>query len=124
MIIGTGIDVIESGRLEKELRRAPWLQRDGVFTPEICFCSLQKYPARFFAAHFAAKEAVLKALGTGATSLAAFRNVEVVHLQDGRKHVCLRGRLRVISTKLGVRRVVLSIANTRKTSSAFVVLES
>jgi holo-[acyl-carrier protein] synthase len=79
MILGIGNDVLEISRMERELAH------NGVFAPgeiftaaELAYCASQQRPAQHLAARFAAKEALLKALGTGAANLGAFAEVEVV----------------------------------------------
>ena len=125
MIVGLGTDLVESNRVLRELAHGPWLAGDGVFTPEeIEYCSLGKQPGRRYAACFAAKEATLKALGTPVTDLGMFREVEVKPGGRTEHEIVLHNRLQAIASKLGAKRINLSIAATRRRVSAMVILES
>jgi len=125
MILGFGIDLLENRRVEQELRRGAWRPADGIFTPrEITQCTSTRKPALRFAACFAAKEAVLKALGREVGSLARFREVEVERGRDRRYSVILHDRLREDSQQLGVRHIWLSIAQRAAHTAAMVVLEA
>jgi holo-[acyl-carrier protein] synthase len=124
VILGLGIDFLETSRVEQELLRGEWLLDDGIFTPEeIHYCSSARRPARRYAACYAAKEATLKALGVRVTDLAMFREVEVEFRADNRQNIVLHRRLRAESENLGVRHIRLSIAHTAMQTSAIVVLE-
>ncbi len=124
VIVGSGIDLISVARVEKELDRAPWSIGDGVFSAaEIHFCAHHKYPARLYAAFFAAKEATLKALGTGAPSLESFRQIEIVPQRRGTWQVRLREPLRGLSRQAGVQRTFVSLALGKSCCGAVVVLE-
>lgn len=125
MIVGLGIDLVESSRVGEELTRRRWEPDDGVFTPaEIAYCDGSKRPERRYAACFAAKEAALKALGTEVQDLGVFREVEV-EFGSGTEHkIVLHDRQQATARQLGVRHINLSIAVARKHMGAMVVLES
>ncbi len=124
MILGLGIDFLETSRVERELARGEWLEQDGVFTPgEILDCSAARRPARRYAACFAAKEATLKALGIRVTDLALFREVEVGAGAGGGHRISLRDRLKAESERMGVRRISLAIAQAAGRTGATVILE-
>jgi holo-[acyl-carrier protein] synthase len=125
VILGFGIDLLENGRVERELACGPWRPADGVFTPrEILECNSARKPALRYAACFAAKEAVLKALGREVADLASLREVEVEH-QPGRDYsIVLHDRLRAESEQLGVRRIWLSVAQQAAQTAAMVILET
>ncbi len=121
MIIGIGIDLLENGRVERELGRGEWRQGDGIFTAEeIRSCSSAGRPAHRFAACFAAKEATLKALGVPVTDLTNFREVEVGFENSS---IALHGRLKQQSEQLGVRHIRLSTTVRRDLTGAMVILE-
>jgi holo-[acyl-carrier protein] synthase len=125
MVLGFGIDLLDHRRVEKELRRGDWLLADGVFTPrEILQCDSARKPALRYAACFAAKEAVLKALGGRPRDLGNFREVEVERGRDHRYTVVLHDRLRADSERLGVRRIWLSVAQQAAQTAAMVILET
>ena len=125
MIVGTGVDIIEHARWEQELAQAPWEPGHGVFTDsEIRACNSARRPAAQFAACFAAKEALLKALAIEVSDVGYFREIEVKKDGEGRHAISVNARLRKEAEQLGVSRVWLSIASTRRGSAALVVLES
>lgn len=122
MVVGIGIDLLENRRVERELARDEWRHTDGIFSPEeIRTCTRTRFPARRFAACFAAKEAALKALGVSADDLAIFRDVEVG--LDSRS-IALHRRLKDRSKQLGVRHIRLSTSVSRDFTGAMVILES
>ncbi len=124
MILGLGIDLLETSRVEQELSRGEWLFADGIFTPEeITYCSAISKPALRFAACFAAKEAMCKALGVQVSDLALFREVDVAPRGNGGCQVVLHGRLKAAAGRLGVRSIKLSIAHHTGQTSAIVILE-
>ena len=125
MIIGSGIDVVENCRVERELSRASWKPEQGIFSSgEIYFCNHSKKPALLYATCFAAKEAALKALGIETTTLSHFRDVEVVPDQEGHLELRLHGHSQSVSERLGVHRALLSVTTNARLSGAIVVLES
>ena len=124
MILGLGIDLLETSRVEQELSRGEWLLADGIFTPEeITCCRAAGKPALRFAACFAAKEATCKALGIQVSDLAWFREVEVAPRNNGGCQVVLHGRLEAAAGTLGVRSIKLSVAHHTGQTSAIVILE-
>lgn len=125
MIIGSGIDVIENCRLERELSRVEWKAEQGVFSSgEIHFCNHSKKPALLFATFFAVKEATLKALGIETTNLSHFHDVEVVPDEQGHLAVRLCGQSQSLSQRLGVHRASVAVTTNARLSGAIVVLES
>jgi holo-[acyl-carrier protein] synthase len=125
MIVGIGSDVLEVARMERELRTDGSSFREDVFTPgEIAYCEGKRYPARHFAARFAAKEAVFKALSLDGAGGLRFRNVEVCNDGLGRPRVELSGATRELAESRGVARVFVSLSHTDELATATVVLES
>ena len=125
MIIGLGIDLVETKRVVRELGGGPWRPRDGVFTEaEISYCNRGRQPERRYAACFAAKEATLKALGADVADLGIFREAEVRLDGGGDCRVLLGNRLRAVAGKLGARHINLSVAVQKERVVAMVILES
>lgn len=125
MIIGSGIDLIDNGRLERELTRQPWTCDDGVFTrDEIHFCNSGKKTALLYAACFAAKEATLKALGLQVTDIRPFRDVEFLPDGTGNFNLKLHGSTRSVARRLGARHLSVAVTSTERLSGAVVILES
>ena len=122
MLIGVGCDVIEIARVQKAIVKRSFVDR--VFAPEeIAYCeSRGKQAAASFAARFAAKEAVLKALGTG---LRGGELTEIVITNDelGKPSVQLLGYHGQLAAKLGVKKIAISMSHSRETALAYVVME-
>ena len=124
MILGLGIDLLETSRVEQELSRGDWLLADGIFTPEeITHCSAAGKPALRFAACFAVKEATCKALGLQVRDLGLFREAEVVPINNGGCQVTLHDRLAAAAAALGVRSILLSVTHHGGQTTAIVVLQ-
>ena len=125
MIVGTGIDIVEVPRVAAAIERfgARFLQR--VFTEaEIRYCQSKHNVAERFAARFAAKEAGLKAIGTGWRRGVAWKEIEVRREPGGRPTVAFTGRAGEFAAKLGVKRASLSLSHTKEHAIAEVILES
>ena len=122
MLIGVGCDMIEIARVQKAIVKRSFVER--VFAPEeIAYCeSRGKQAAASFAARFAAKEAVLKALGTG---LRGGELTEIVITNDelGKPSVQLLGYHGQLAAKLGVKKIAISMSHSRETALAYVVME-
>ncbi len=126
MIIGIGVDVCDVQRMARELDRDGHGFRDQVFTPLEIRQSTARRPASFrFAARFAAKEAALKALGTGLTDAGSLREVEV---RDGggagALTIRLHDRVADLARARGVEQIHVACVSTRGCALAGVVLES
>jgi len=125
MIIGTGIDVVEIARFRNVLERLKDRFTFRVFTPgEIEFCLGHRDPAPHFAARFAAKEALFKALGTGWAQGVTWLDVEVHRERQGAPVMRLHGEAEKLSSSKGTTRVHLSLSHTEQWAVATVILES
>ncbi len=118
-VIGVGIDLIEIDRIARALERRPRFA-ERCFTPgEAAYCRSRAYPAQHFAARFAAKEAVGKALGIGMTR---WTEVEVVR-HGGPPRVALAGRYAQRAADLGATQILISLTHSRGTAAAVAVVE-
>jgi holo-[acyl-carrier protein] synthase len=125
MIVGTGIDLAEVDRIRRAFERFGDRFRDRVFTPtEIAYAESKVNRYERYAARFAAKEAGMKAIGTGWKQGVRWRDFEVVNLFSGRPTLQLHGQAAAVAKKLGVKHVSLSLTHTVAQGMAFVVLES
>lgn len=121
MILGIGIDLCQVERMAKALRAHGTRFEERVFTPgERADCDGRP---QSFAARFAAKEACLKAIGTGWSGGLSFRQVEVVRAADGRPSLVLTGAAAERARSLGVRAIHVSLTHERDVAGAVVVLE-
>jgi holo-[acyl-carrier protein] synthase len=125
MIIGTGVDIMETARFEDAVRKHGERFAKRVCTPaEIAYCEKFKNPAERLAARFAAKEAAFKALGTGWREGVRWADVEITHAPSGKPELILRGRAEEIARRMGVTRVAVSISHSDRYVVAQVIFES
>jgi holo-[acyl-carrier protein] synthase len=123
VIIGIGLDEIDVARMEKELRENTGL-KETLFTPgEIAYCESKRYSAQNYAARFAAKEAFLKALGTGRQSGQTFSEIEIVHDELGKPACVLHGKTRGAAEERGINMIHVSLTHLKDIAAAVVVLE-
>jgi holo-[acyl-carrier protein] synthase len=124
MIVGVGIDILPVARMDAELRDTEGSVRDELFTEsEIAYCESMRYPARHFAARFAAKEAALKALGGVGDSLPHWRDVEIEANRCGVPRMRLRGQFREAAERKRVDTIHVSLTHTAELAAATVVME-
>jgi holo-[acyl-carrier protein] synthase len=124
MIIGTGIDIVEIARFRKILAGTGERFLNRVFTPEEQrFCLSRKDPAPHFAARFAAKEAVFKALETGWAKGVTWTDVEVRRQEQGAPVILLHGAAQEIAASKGAGRIHLSLTHTDNWAAATAILE-
>ena len=125
MIAGVGCDMIEVERIERELQKEGDDFRDSIFTPgEIEYCQKKRYPAQHYAARFAAKEAVFKALSAGYSGGLTWMDVEIQNGPAGQPIVKLSGKVLETTERLGIRKVLVSLSHTRTLAIAYIILES
>ena len=123
MILGLGIDLVEVARMEQAIARGERLVQ-RLFTPdEVAYCRRHKEPARHFAARFAAKEAGMKAIGTGWSNGVGWRDFEVRLDPRGRPHLYITGRAAEFARHMGASHSVISLAHDFGLATAVVALE-
>ena len=125
MIVGTGIDIAEVPRIRKAIDRFGdrFLQR--IYTPsEIAYCDSKANRFERYAARYAAKEAAMKALGTGWNHGIRWRDCEVTRLPSGRPTLTFHGKAAEFAARLGVRNAALSLSHTAEQGIAQVILEN
>ena len=124
MILGTGVDLAEVHRIRASIERfgEKFVQR--VYTPgEFAYVERKANRYERYAARFAAKEAGMKAIGTGWRSGVTWQDFEVANLPGGRPTLKLKGRAAEIARALGVRSISLSLTHTAELGMAHVILE-
>ena len=125
MIIGIGVDFEEVARVREAIERHGRRFLERVFTPqEIAFVEARANRYERYAVRFAAKEAAMKALGTGWSCGVSWLDCEVVNDGDGRPHLRLHGEAAAIARKRGCNRRWVSLSHTHHGVVAQVVLES
>ena len=125
MIVGLGIDITEVHRIEDAIQRygGRFLQR--VFTEaEIRYCESKANRFERFAGRFAAKEAAMKAIGTGWKRGVRWRDFEVTREPSGRPIMRFSGVAATFAERLGAKRALLSITHTSSQAMAQVILET
>ncbi|MEX2599855.1 MAG: holo-ACP synthase [Dehalococcoidia bacterium] len=116
--ISVGVDLIEIDRIAAALERFGERFLERVYTPgEIAYCRRR---APQLAARFAAKEAVMKALGTGTRGV-GWREVEVTRKRSGEPEIVLHGRAAARAERLGIGRIAISLSHSRQYAIASVV---
>ena len=124
MIVGTGIDITEVPRIAAAIARHGERFLKRVFTAaEIRYCESKKNKAERYAARFAAKEAAMKAVGTGWRGGVSWTDIEVTREPGGRPTLRLSGKVKQHAERLGARRASLSLTHTEQTAMAQVILE-
>ena len=125
MIVGTGIDIAEVDRIAASIARFGRRFTGRIFTAdEIRYCESKANKVERYAARFAAKEAAMKAIGTGWSRGVTWRDVEVRRLPGGRPTIAFHGRAAEFLDKLGGARAHLSMTHTAQFAMAQVILES
>ena len=124
MIVGTGVDITEVPRIKASVERFGDRFLNRVFTPgELRYCLAKPNSAERLAARFAAKEAGLKAIGTGLRHGITWHDVEVVRLPGQRPTLRFSGVALEYADRLGCKRVHLSLSHTAEQAIAYVILE-
>ena len=119
MIYGIGIDVVEVGRIEAAIANLGDAFLDRLFTKrEQEYCSKQNRPALYFAARFAAKEAVSKALGTGIGAQAGWLDMEVERAESGAPKMVFTGRAAEFLASEGIADVQVSLSHAKEYAAA------
>lgn len=121
-ILGIGTDITECLRIAQMIERHGELFIGRVYTPhEIEYCRSRRMATQHFAGRWAAKEAVLKALGTGWRRGISWRDVEIRNLPTGQPFATLRGGTAEIAADRGIGCVLVSISHCRTHATAHAV---
>lgn len=118
-VLGIGTDIVECLRIAQMIDRHGELFISRVYTPrEIAYCQSRKQATQHFAGRWAAKEAVLKALGTGWRRGISWRDVEIEAVESGKPRCALHGGALEVAQRLGVRETLVSISHCRSHATA------
>src|ERR1700688_1098065 len=125
MIVGTGIDIEEVSRVRASIERFGDRFLHRIYTEgERRYCDSKANRVERYAARFAAKEAAMKAIGTGWNRGVSFRDIEVCRQPGGRPTIAFHGKSAEFAAKLGTARISLSISHTAQYAIAQVILEN
>jgi holo-[acyl-carrier protein] synthase len=119
-VIGIGVDLVEVERMRTTLARTPGVARRLFTDDERAYCERRRDPTERYAARFAAKEAVMKALGVGLGAF-GFHDVEVVKARSGDPSVRLSGKAATLAAERGVREWRLTLTHTASLAEAIAV---
>ena len=111
-VVAHGIDMVDCRRLAQAVRRHGQRFLKRIYTPaELDYCLGRKRQLEHLAGRFAAKEAVLKVLGTGLVQGMRWTDIEVTNAPSGQPEVTLSGRVRAVAEEKGIRRILISITH-------------
>lgn len=111
--VGLGVDIVEVSRMRKILERTSSFAQKTFSEEECTYCDSKPDPAIHYAARFAAKEAVVKALSCGFTGGIGVRDIEVVREKSGQPKICLHGRAKEVAESLQIVEIPVSLSHTK-----------
>lgn len=119
MIIGLGTDIIEIVRIGEMIERHGEIFLTRVFTDdEIAYCQRRKENSQHFAGRWAAKEAVMKTLGTGFIKGIGWKEIEIISTKSGQPFIKLSGGTGDFAGKLGIKEILVTISHCRTYATA------
>jgi len=123
LIYGTGTDIIEVERIARVMERDLGF-RDKIYTEgEIAYCESKKNKYQHYAARFSAKEALMKAIGTGWRLGIRFADIEVFHDELGQPHIRLSGKAKELAEKEEFSKIHVSLSHVKELATAVVIIE-
>lgn len=124
MIVSTGIDIVEIEEMRRAIERGGDRLLSRIFTPaEREYCEQRAAKFQHYAGRFAAKEAALKALGTGWAQGVAWKDVEVMNQESGAPILRLTGQAERAAAELGVDRIHLTLSHSARSAVAQIIFE-
>jgi len=125
VIVGLGLDIAEIDRIEAAITRHGASMLERLFTPgEVAYCEKHRNKFERYAGRFAAKEAAMKALGTGWSRGVRWRDIEVIREPSGKPTLLLAGGARQVADQLGVKNISLTITHSGNLALAEVIFEN
>ncbi len=123
MITGVGIDITEVERMASRINQEAGF-RELVFTKkEIDYCESKTNKFEHYAARFAAKEAFLKAIGTGWKQGTSFNEIEIIHDNEGKPKMNLLGETANTLSSLHISKILISLSHIKSLATAIVIIE-
>lgn len=118
-IIGVGTDITETDRIGRMIERHGELFLNRVYTDdEVLYCRDRKQYIQHYAGRWAAKEAVMKTLGTGWAKGVGWRDIEVVSQKSGAPVIAIHGGAKVVADELGITQILITISHCRAYATA------
>ena len=124
MIFGIGTDIIDVKRVEKMVTRGKQYLETIFTEKEMEYCEAKARKSEHYAARYAAKEAILKALGTGWRGGLAYSDVEIINEELGQPQVQVRGKVKNFFDHHQIQQTSISLSHTREIAIAVIILES
>ena len=124
MIAGIGIDLVEVERLAQKIGRESGFRELVFSSEEILYCESKTNKYEHYAARFAAKEAFLKAMGTGWTNGTAFNEIAISNDETGKPELILSGGTEAFFKEQGLRNISVSLTHIKSMASAIVIIEN
>ena len=122
-ILGIGTDITECLRIARMIEQHGEQFIDRVYTPaEVRYCQGRPQSTQHFAARWAAKQAILKALGIGSAKGAAWADVEIRRDPSGRPAVAARGAIKDLIERQGIGEILVSFSHCRTHASAYAIV--
>jgi len=122
-ILGTGVDIVETTRIQDSLDKFGERFLNRCFWPEeVAYCNSMKFPALHFAARFAAKEAISKAFGTGIGHQLGWKDMEIRKRDSGEPYAALHGKGAELAKARGVTGVFVSLSHCKDYAAAQAVI--
>ena len=121
-ILGLGVDLCEIARMERALARHPTMRERVFTTEEIAYCDSKARPAESYAGRFAAREAVIKALGGYRGR--RWQDISVARAPSGAPAIRLRGNAKSRADALGISKVLITFTHEKTSAVAFAVAVS
>lgn len=122
-ILGTGVDIIETARVQESLEKFGDRFLNRCFLPgELAYCRGMKFPVLHIAARFAAKEAISKAFGTGIGQKLGWKDIEICRRDSGEPYARLHGKGEILAKNRGVTAIFVSLSHCRQYAAAHAVI--
>jgi holo-[acyl-carrier protein] synthase len=123
MVIGLGIDIIEVERIAAKINKNSGFREMLFSKDEIAYCEQKTNKFEHYAARFAAKEALFKALGTGWREGTSFNEIEVTHTDNGKPELSFLGSTANIINAMHLSNILVSLTHLKSVASAVVIIE-
>lgn len=124
MIVGIGTDLIEVDRVAEKMEKKAGFKELVFSVNEIIYCEARTFKYEHYAARFAAKEAFLKALGTGWRSGTAFNEIEIYNDEEGKPEIRFHGLTAKTVADLKLGKIFVSLSHLKTMACAMVIIES